>query len=396
MRSGGSSTDVTTRHSSIADIRFRLSDRLLPIAFSPENAGLASRCQAYRAGWKRLLPGWWRLKGELAILYGGRVPETPVLIEDMARLADYHRRIDYVRQVKHQYADRLLFDASGELDRGRTLEGLRVAEQIDPLVGESPHLKEIVVNSGRVDRVTLRTDLDQLASLHRLFVDSVARSGAQIDLGAVFSPEGRLSRITTSDLAGWLNDRLCSLEARSVETGRLVALLKPGRDVPLADLPSRLQALDEIVRSSPRVTADYLVLIDDVEMDREATEEGMRAAEKLDPLVRGFPELRDILVEPGRIDRVALKDALKGLGRSYGDFRDSMARSAEQVDLGAVFNPEGRLSRISTADFAGWLQVEISDLEARVARTGRLCGLLKPGGDVRAGGPAVAAQDHST
>ena len=56
------------------------------MAFSPEGAALASRSRPYRAGWKRLLPGWWSLKGKLAQLYGGRIPETPLLVDDMARL----------------------------------------------------------------------------------------------------------------------------------------------------------------------------------------------------------------------------------------------------------------------------------------------------------------------
>jgi hypothetical protein len=52
----------------MAEVRFKLLERLLPIAFSPEGATLASRSQSYRAGWKRLLPGWWSLKSKLARL----------------------------------------------------------------------------------------------------------------------------------------------------------------------------------------------------------------------------------------------------------------------------------------------------------------------------------------
>ena len=366
----------------MAEVRFRLLDRLLPIAFGPEAASLASRCQSYRAGWKRLLPGWWPLKRKLADFYGGRVPETSILIEDMVQLTDYHRRISYVRQVKHQFADRLVLNEAGEIERERTIEGMRTAEQIDAILVEIPDLKEILVNPGRVDRVTLQTNLDELACQWRKFEESVELSSQHLDLGIVFGPEAKLSHISTADFAGLLKAELSKLEDWSSRTTRFCSLLKPGHDVLLADLPSRIKTFDDVCITALRNPTDHFALLDDGQIDRVGTEEGMGTAERLDPLIRAFPDLKGILVAQAGIDRFALIEASEGLRRSQDNFRESMTDSDEHLDWGIVFGPEGRLSRISTTDFAMWLKAELSSVESGFVKVMRVCSLLKPGHDV--------------
>ncbi len=363
----------------IADVRFKLLERLLPMAFSPEGAILASRSRSYRAGWKRLLPGWWSLRGKLASYYGGRLPETLVLIEDMVQLEDYHRRMDYVRQLINQYADRIVLRENGELDRDRTLEGLSLAEQFDPLIREIPNLKEVLINPSGIDRDPLRTELDQLTRQHRQFEESVASSGDHIKLGLDFSPEGRLS---TAEFAGWLQAESPKLEALSTSAGRLVSLLKTGRDVPLADLASRIDALKTIIQANLRPPSDYFLLDESGELDLRGTIEGIRAAELLDPLIRAFPELKDVLVDPARIDRFALEGPLERLKQSYRAYQESATAAGEFVDLSAVFSPDGRLSKVSATDFVAWLGSELSKLETKAATFGRLVALLKPDRDV--------------
>ncbi len=365
----------------IGEVRFKLLERLLPIAFGPEGASLASRSRSYRPVWKRILPGWWSLKGKLAIYYGGRTPETPILIGDMVQLDDYHRRTDYVRQVISQYADRLVLREDGGLDRDRTLEGLRLAEQFDPLIGEIPDLKEVLVDPSRIDRDALRIELDNLARQHRQFEESVAYSKELIDLGLIFNPEGRQSRLSTAEFAGWLRTESSQLEALATSAGNLVSFLKQGRDVPLAELTARFNALKEIIRSNLTPLSDHLLLDDTGELDPGGTDEGLRAAEQLETLIRVFPEVQEVLIDPERIDRVAFKSALNEFTRTRQAFQESLA-SGDSVDLSVVFSPEGRLAKVSTAEFVAWVRAESSALENKSSTLGRLVALLKPGRDV--------------
>ena len=110
-----------------------------------------------------------------------------------------------------------------------------------------------------------------------------------MDLSVVFSPEGRLSKVSTADFVAWLRAELSSLEDKSAALGRLVALLKPGRDVGLADLPARFEKLDEIIRSDLRPAPEHLLLDEAGEFDREATARGLSTAGQLDPFDPHLP-----------------------------------------------------------------------------------------------------------
>src|SRR5262249_43570222 len=60
-----------------------LIDRMLPAAFDPKSGDPIRRFQSFRSRWKRFLPGWWKLRGQLTSFYSGSVPETALLLKDM-------------------------------------------------------------------------------------------------------------------------------------------------------------------------------------------------------------------------------------------------------------------------------------------------------------------------
>jgi hypothetical protein len=236
-----------------AEARLKLLDRALPRAFDPEHSRLVSRSLGYRSRWMRLLPGWWLLRGRLAGLYAGVVPETPVLLKDMSELDEYHRRLEYVRQVKQQYTDQLVLRQDGEADWERTDEGLRAAEMFDPLIRVFPELKDILVDQGRVDRDVLKAGLDDLAHRYQHFCEAVPLAGQHFDLVSVLGTEGKRSKLSATDFAGWLGGELTKLEVCLAALDRLGLLIAPGRDVPLDELPARLKSLEALWQSGAQV-----------------------------------------------------------------------------------------------------------------------------------------------
>jgi very-short-patch-repair endonuclease len=303
-----------------------------------------------------------------------------------ASLADLPSRLqsfEALRQVNlRSPTDHLLFRQDGELDRERTTEGLRAAEQLDSLIKVFPELREVLVDQGRLDQEALKVGLDELTTRYRDFSTAVSRVNRDFDLRTVFGSDSKLSRISTADFAKWIGEELSRLEKRFATMDRLGALIKPGRDVSLADLPSRVQSLDALRQANSRQPADDLVLREDGELDWEQTTEGLRAAEQFDPLVRVFPELREVLVDRVRVDQEALEASLEELSKRYGNFDEAVGRACRHYDLATVLSQEGQQSKISVADFAEWLETASSKLERRLAALHRLCALLRPSQDV--------------
>jgi len=228
------------------ECRLKLLDRMLPKTFDPEFAELAHRSQSYRVGWKRLLPGWWMLRGKLRALYSEGLPDTPLLLSDMQALGEYHRRLDYAYQVKQQYAEQLIIREDREVNWERTTDGLQICEQLDPLLRSLPELKDILLDLSRIDRDALRSALDTLSDEYRGFDDAISLAGQHIDLGSVFGSDGKQSKTTANDLGAWLERQSQSLGGSLSNLDTVSGLLKQSHDVSLGELASRLKSIETL------------------------------------------------------------------------------------------------------------------------------------------------------
>ena len=365
--------------------RFRLLERMLPMAFDGKYASLVSKCRSYRTVWRRLLPDWWILRSRLARLYTKELPDVAVLMDDLRELTEYHSRNEFAQQIKKGYAEQYVLREDGELDRERTADALRASERFDPLIRVFPELKDVLVDQTRVDRNVLRTNLDALSSSYRNFGEAVADASKQFDLAMVFNADGRLARMSVDEFTKWLGEQLSGLLERHADVNALCLLLKPGGDLPLGDLPACLSSIVALSQVNLRQPAEHLVLQEDGELDRKLTIDGLRTAEQFDPLIRVFPEFKEILVDQSRLDRNVLTTSLEALSYSYRNFRDAVAAASRLHDVGSVLNSDGSLARVSVDEFAKWLDEQTSVVLERHADVNVLCLLLKPGGDVRLG-----------
>jgi len=235
------------------ECRLKLLDRMLPKAFDPAFAALVHRSQSYQSRWKRLLPGWWMLRGKLGALYFESSPDTSILLSDIRALNDYHRRLDYTRQVTKQYAEQLIIREDGEADWERTTEGLIGCEQFDPLFRAFPELKEILVDPSRIDQDAFTSALDLLSEEYQAFRQAVPPVAQFIDLGSVLGSEGKQSKMSARGFAEWLEKQSHSLETLLSTLGSVSQLLEPTHDVSLGDLPARLQSIESLRRVGARI-----------------------------------------------------------------------------------------------------------------------------------------------
>jgi very-short-patch-repair endonuclease len=365
--------------------RLRLLERMSPIAFNDNYASLVSKCRSYRAVWRRVLPDWWILRSRLARLYIKEIPDVKVLMDDLGELTEYHSRREFGRQLKREYADHLILQTDGELDPERTIAGLQASERFDLLIRAFPDLKEILVDPARVDRDALTKGLAALKSSHRRFREATARASKHLDLGMVFNADGSLARMSMDEFARWLEEQIAGLAERLVDLNRLCLVLKPGSDILLAELPARLACIAALPLTKLCQLGDHFILQQDGEVDRELTSDGLRASEQFDPLLRAFPELKEILVDQSRIDRDALKTCLEGLGSRYNGFLDAVAKASVHYDLTSVINSDGSPARMSVDEFTKWLDEQVCVVVQRHADVNLLCRLLKPGCDVSLG-----------
>ena len=140
---------------------------------------------------------------------GGSWRSTPGGTGDVASpvghagLDEYHRRLDYARQVKQQYADQLIIREDGEADWERTTEGLKACEQLDPLLRVFPELKEILVDPSRSIRMPYAVHWICWRGVPGV-PESLSRVAQFIDLGSVLGSEGKQSKMSANDFADWL------------------------------------------------------------------------------------------------------------------------------------------------------------------------------------------------
>jgi very-short-patch-repair endonuclease len=230
------------------EARAELSARLSPQAFAPDGAGLAHQAGRFRWFLARLLPGWRSLRARAAAWYTGDVPTTAALLDDLTKLAAYHRRIDYCRQVREQYAAELLAGHDGEPDWEGTLAALDAVDRLEQLGKLPAALQVVLTEQGGLDRKSLaaaaRTLAEHAASL-RAQLEVASRD---CDLREVSEGAPHQVRLTARDFTAWLAAQTGATSREAELLGVVGGLLGEGRDLPVEALPARLRALGDVGR----------------------------------------------------------------------------------------------------------------------------------------------------
>jgi very-short-patch-repair endonuclease len=244
----GVMTRCLTEAQAAQEARAELAARLSPRAFTPEGASLAARASRVRWLLARLLPGWRALKAEASGWYVAGAPKTAALLDDLAKLGSYHRRADYCRQIREQYAADVVVGAGGEPDWAGTLEALKSVDRLEQITQIPAPLQAALSTGQGLDRPALaqaaKALAEALASLRR-HGEALARGW---DLADVTDAATRHIRPTPQGLAAWADVQASAANGRAAFLGRLQALLAEGRDVPAGALPARIAALAELFK----------------------------------------------------------------------------------------------------------------------------------------------------
>jgi very-short-patch-repair endonuclease len=235
------------------EARTQLGTRLSPQAFLPENAAVVARASGFRSFLARLMPRWWSLKSEVTNWYIGEAPKTAALLEDLQKLAAYHRRLDYCRQVQEQYSGDLVAGRDGEPDWDRTLEDLRILDRLEAFIKRSAALQASLSREGGLNRAALATASRALAAEEkalRRHLETVAR---QYDLAEVTDGTPGQVRLTPQNLVAWLEAQITAVSRHADLLGRVSGLLAEGRDLRSDQLPARLRGLAELAKLRDQV-----------------------------------------------------------------------------------------------------------------------------------------------
>jgi very-short-patch-repair endonuclease len=230
-----------------AEARAQLTARLSPQAFAPESAPRAAEGSRFRSFLARLLPRWWSLKGEIATWYTGEVPKTAALLDDLGKLAAYHRRLDFGRQVRQQYATDLILGADGEPDWHATLGGLDAVDGLKQFGKIPAPLQALLSEGAGLDRPALAAAAEQLAQQAAALRRELEAAARDYDLGEVTDGAPHHVRVTSLDLVAWLERQAAAVEQQAALLERVSRLLAEGRDLPVDSLPARLGSLIESV-----------------------------------------------------------------------------------------------------------------------------------------------------
>jgi very-short-patch-repair endonuclease len=351
------------------ELRTELTARLSPQAFTPENASLVLRASRFRWFLARLLPGWWSLKAQVAAWYAHGTPKTAVLLDDLDKLAAYHRHIDYCRQVREQYAAELVPNEEGQPDWGGTLEGLRSVDRLEQL-GDIPATLQAMLSTNGIDREALAVAAAALGHRAASLRQQLKAVGQDYDFGEVRDASSRRFKLAARDLAAWLGAQLESVDRELIAVEGVCCLLAKGRDLATAEWPAKLRIATDLARLRGEITllSRRLPLGEGTQPveDRDWSDLGKRAQCLLRFLdtCRGAGQLPPAVVQALTVTEVRdrLANAVQRNQTAHTpdfdeswEFLTSLFDPAEEVSTGII------IDRFALNDLRGWLTERATD-----------------------------------
>jgi very-short-patch-repair endonuclease len=360
-------------------MRAELAARLSPRALAPESAALATRAASFRSFLFRLLPRWRSLKCQVAGWYIGEAPKTAALLDDLGKLAAYHRRTDYCRQVREQYATDLLPGADGEPDWDRTLEALRSVERL----GQKkvpPALQATLSAEDGVDRAALSAAARSLEDQTLALRERIEALAQECDLTALTDGTPGHFRITAPDLVTWLEAQVCATGRLATLLDLVAQLVADGKDMPAEVLPARLLALaklghlrEQVAGLGPRLWAGEAPPTGVEEQDWSALRRAAEGLLRLLDLYRGqlpAPVVRVLTCQDAR-DQLAEAVRQSNAAEAAG-FAESWGFLAGLFDLTSPVSIGVTIESAPLADLSRWLAERAEDAH-RLQEWTRFC-----------------------
>jgi hypothetical protein len=349
------------------DSRAELAGRLSPRAFAPESAALAAQSSRFGSFWARLLPRWRSFKNQAVSWYAGEIPATAALLDDLGKLAAYHRRIGYCRQVREQYAADVLVGSDAEPDWQGTLEALSSVDRLEQLVKISPALQAVLSAEGSLDRPALAAAAKALAAQVAALRHQLEMASRVYDFGEVAEGAPHHIRLTARDLGTWLQNQLNAVSRQTALLDQVRGLLADGRDLPIDALPARIRTAGELAT----LRAQILPLCTRIWTTQPPAAVEGRDWSGFRRIAEGLLQLLDRLrgtLPPAVVKaltmpevRAQLAEAVRRSDTLRAGFEESWRFLAELFDVAAEVSTGITVERTPLADLQRWLAERVAD-----------------------------------
>ena len=274
-----------------------------------------------------------------------------------------------------------VLDDSGEMDLDGTIAAIRDCERFDQLVQAFPEMKAILADTSRVDRDLLISNLAIHNESCRRLDELVKKSDTHASIQKGFESDEEKRDHSIEEFRIRMDQKLAEVNQRLLQVDRICSWLKPDLDLERNDLTIRFKRLNElsIECANPRLGDFLRGKVDGTDWNKIWN--GLRDAERLDPLVIAFPELREILSFGSQIDWTAFRTLADGLADQYHAFRNALPAADEFIAVSSVLKGEGNQQKLSVTGFVEWLGTERHCLETCLSKISSVADLLKPGHD---------------
>lgn len=371
------------------ELRKQLDERLSHRAFKASAIELANRASAYQSVWKRWFGGFKAYRNEVAELFKGNAPATPVLLDDLLKLRTWHRRRAEVADTATELQAWL--PTGFDVDQLDSWERLQIALQIfEQFAGLLPEIagrlpdRAIAVNRGSMAALQSRLEAVQ-AKLESWSNDPVERL---IDKRLPLTDVMQRVVSLADSIAGCQAAYAVLAPIYSVAPQTFKTMME---DCALANRYAELQA--ETVRQ-------HRLLIDLLPQDRTAAdrelwqrvERGVLAAERLSKLVPSLEEYQDVLCRRASLDPAQLRNAVDQLETAYRAFVPALQGTAAGFRLYSDLVPAEELLRRPLSELRSAAETALPALQQRYQTLTSLLPALEPGADVAVKDlPAIAS-----
>ncbi len=273
------------------------------------------------------------------------------------------------------------FDVLGAPARPLAIEG----------VSKVVELFRLAVRLGTVRRDWLdparRPELRQV--VERCRDGAVANSAARANLLArlaprAFDPEAATLAAKAESYASFWKRLLPGWWSWRAQAAGLYIQGRPETAVLLGDMGelAEYRRREDYAREVRDRYASGLALDGSREPDWQRTLDGIAEAERLEPLLKLVPELREALADAGWPGRDALAVAVAELVRCFGGFREVFESAGRLVDLKGTLGSDRMRGKTSVEGFVAWVRAEAGSFAGRAVDLDRVVAALGEGKDL--------------
>ena len=358
------------------DLRSSLEQKFSHRAFAPSARSLIERGKRFASWWSRFFGGYTKYRVEVADLYKAPVPATNALLEDVAQLGTYHKRMceveDVHQEVKHVLMSGFVPDQIDSWQRNLT-----ALISFDSFIAKIPALLP-VLPSGMVT-----VDIAENDPLILRLAENLDRLHSEESKSLV--PGLRLAGSPMTQTLALANNlqialQSCSKVMRAVEIRYRTApsIEQVQHDLATANLYKQQRASVESLFSA-HVT-DLPLNAQPFHADSWAA--GIRGVESARKLVKTFgsaPVLKETVCLPGRVDKESLNEIVNATEATLLQVNTTWSDKLGFINLTRAGEQDVEPRRRIATELKACVVEAATEFETLKGQLSKLLSVLKPG-----------------